>query len=94
MKIIKIEDIENRVLTLRGGKVLLDSDIAELYGVETMDLNKSVKNNPEKFPDGYIIELDRNELEDLRWKFSTAKLAMTRAMPKALTEKGLYGNDK
>ena len=90
MKIIKIEDIENCVLTLRGGKVLLDSDIAELYGVETRDVNKSVKNNPEKFPDGYIIELDRSELEDLRWKFSTAKLAMTRAMPKAFTEKGLY----
>lgn len=88
--IVSIADIEARILTLRGQRVLLDSDIAELYGVETRDVNKSVKNNPDKFPEGYILELHKSELADLRWKFSTAKLAMTRTMPKAFTEKGLY----
>jgi len=90
MSIVKIEDIENHILTVRGEQVLLDSDIANLYGVETRDINKSVKNNPEKFPEGYVIELSKSELEDLRWKFSTAKVAMTRVLPKAFTEKGLY----
>jgi len=90
MSIVKIEDIENHILTVRGEQVLLDSDIANLYGVETRDINKSVKNNPGKFPEGYVIELSKSELEDLRWKFSTAKVAMTRVLPKAFTEKGLY----
>jgi hypothetical protein len=71
-------------------QVILDSDVADLYGVETRDVNKAVKNNPDKFPDGYIIELDTYELEDLRWKFSTAKFTKTRVPPKAFTEKGLY----
>ncbi len=70
--------------------VLLDSDVASLYGVETRDVNKSVKNNPGKFPDGYVLELTKDELEDLRWKFSTTKLSKTRVIPKAFTEKGLY----
>jgi hypothetical protein len=64
--------------------------VAALYGVDTRDINKAVKNNPDKFPDGYIMELDADELEDLRCKFSTAKFAKTRVLPKAFTEKGLY----
>lgn len=88
--IVSIEDIEEKILTIREQRVLLDSDIAKIYGVETRDINKSVKNNPDKFPEGYVIELTKLELEDLRWKFSTAKFAMTRTMPKAFTEKGLY----
>jgi hypothetical protein len=87
--IVKFDDVENKILPIRGMQVILDSDVAELYGVETRDINKAVKNNPDKFPAGYIIELDTNELEDLRWKFSTAKFAMTRVAPKAFTEKGL-----
>jgi hypothetical protein len=78
------------VLEIRGHKVILDSDLAELYGVETRDINKAVKNNPDKFPAGYLFELSKDELDDLRWKFSTAKFSKTRVMPKAFTEKGLY----
>jgi len=44
----------------------------------------------DKFPDGYILEITKEELEDLRWKFSTTKLSKTRVLPKAFTEKGLY----
>lgn len=88
--IIKFEDVESRVLEVRKQNVLLDSDLAELYGVETRDINKAVKNNPEKFPDGYLFELTKDEFDDLRWKLSTTKLSKTRVMPKAFTEKGLY----
>jgi phage regulator Rha-like protein len=70
--------------------VILDSDIAVLYGVETRDINKAVKNNPAKFPEGYIFELDNKEFGDLRWKISTANLAKTRVLPKAFTKKGCY----
>jgi hypothetical protein len=77
-------------VSIQNQNVILDSDVAELYGVETKRVNEAVKNNPEKFPDGYIIELNKLELENLRSKISTANLAMTRVAPKAFTEKGLY----
>ncbi len=89
-KIVKIEKIKALIIQIRNKNVLLDSDVASLYGVETRDVNKSVKNNPEKFPEDYIFELTRNEFEDLRWKFSTTKFSKTRVMPKAFTEKGVY----
>lgn len=52
--------------------------MAALYGVETRDINKAVRNNPNKFPEGYVFELDRKEFEDLRWKNSTTNIAKTR----------------
>lgn len=61
-----------------------------MYGVETRDINKAVKNNPDKFPTGYIYELSKDEFEVLRCKVSTAKLSKRRTLPKAFTEKGLY----
>lgn len=88
--LIGFEEIEDKIITLRGQKVLLDRDVAALYGVETRDINKSVKNNPDKFPKGYIIELNDSELGKLRWKNSTTNLSKSRALPKAFTEKGLY----
>ncbi len=57
----KIWQNKNGTPTLRNQQVFLDCDVAELYSVETRDINKSVKNNPEKFPEGYIFELDDNE---------------------------------
>jgi phage regulator Rha-like protein len=89
-EILKPNAIEERIIVLRDIPVLLDSDVAFLYGVETRDINKSVKNNPRKFPEGYIIELNNQELTDLRWKISTTNLAKTRVLPKAFTEQGLY----
>ena len=62
-----------------------------MYGVETKEINQAVKNNPEKFPAGYVYELTNNELRILRSKFLTAKLnPKARYNPKAFTEKGLY----
>ena len=90
MNIVKFETVESKIIDVRGEKVILDSDVAALYGVETKDINKAVKNNPDKFPEGYIFELSKQELEELRWKISTAKFSMTRVPPKTFTEKGLY----
>ena len=68
----KNSKIEKKLITIKDKLVLLDSDVAMLYGVETRDINKAVSNNPNKFPDGYIIELSKNEFETLRCNFSTA----------------------
>jgi hypothetical protein len=69
---------------------LIDSDVAELYKVETKRVNEAVKNNPDKFPQDYMFEISEEEFLDLRSKFSTAKFSKTRALPKTFTEKGLY----
>lgn len=65
--------IENKILTIREQKVILDSDVAELYGVETKRINEAVKNNPDKFPEGYILYLSMDEANSLRSKISTLK---------------------
>ena len=55
------QDVEARMIMLRRQPVLIDADVAELYGVETKRVNEAVKNNPGKFPYGYLFELDRYE---------------------------------
>ena len=90
MGVIKIEDVQNKILEIQGQKVLLDSDVAELYEVETKRINEAVKNNPDKFPYGYIVELTKNEWDLLKSKFSTSKRGGKVKTPKAFTEKGLY----
>lgn len=90
-EIIKIEQVEEKIIMLRGVRVIIDADVATLYGVETKEINQAVKNNPKKFPNGYVIRLDNNDLEILRSKFLTAKLnSKTRYHPQAFTERGLY----
>ncbi len=88
--IVKINNVENKIQIIRNQKVILDKEVAALYGVETKRVNEAVKNNPEKFPNGYVFELNENEFADLRSKISTANLAKVRTKPKAFTEKGLY----
>ena len=85
-----IIEVENKIITLREQQVIVDADVAELYGVQTKRINEAVANNPEKFPDGYVIQLDDQEFADLRSKISTTNYQMTRQNPKAFTEKGLY----
>ena len=90
-EIIKIEQVEDKILTLRGVRVIIDADVAALYGVETKEVNQAVKNNPKKFPKGYVIRLNNNDLEFLRSKILTAKInPKSRYQPQAFTEKGLY----
>jgi len=87
---VKIENLKKLIIEIRGQSVLLDSDVAKVYGVETKRINEAVKNNPDKFPQDYMLELSEAEFADLRSKFSTAKFAKTRVLPSAFTEKGLY----
>jgi hypothetical protein len=89
--IINYKAVEAKVVTVRKQKVLIDSDVAVLYGVETRRINEAVANNPEKFPDGYIIELESNEKRELVENFDRFNpLKHSTVMPKAFTEKGLY----
>ncbi|MBU1055280.1 MAG: ORF6N domain-containing protein [Proteobacteria bacterium] len=88
--VVKFENLKNLIVELRGQSILLDSDVAELYKVETKRVNEAVKNNPDKFPHDYMFEISEEEFGNLRSKFSTAKFAKTRVLPKAFTEKGLY----
>lgn len=88
--IVKIEDLKSLIIEIRDKKVLLDADVAVIYGVETKRVNEAVKNNPDKFPGGYIMELDRNEWDSLKSKFSTSMKGGKVKLPSAFTEKGLY----
>ena len=89
--LIKQADVENKIIHVRNTSVILDSDIAELYGVETKRVNEAVKNNPDKFPKDYLFELDKDEWEEVKSKFSTSPLGGGKVkVPKAFTEKGLY----
>ena len=90
MKTNLLPQVEEKIITLRDQQVILDCDVAELYGVETKEINQAVRNNPEKFPEGYIFQIDSQEFTILRSKFLTAKFSKTRQYPKAFTEKGLY----
>src|SRR3972149_11141767 len=90
MGIVRFDKIEDKIIELRGEKVIVDSDVAELYGVETKRINEAVKNNPNKFPDGYIVELTKNEWDSLKSKFSTSTKGGKVKLPSAFTEKGLY----
>jgi hypothetical protein len=90
MELIKFNDVGEKIITLRNQPVMLDSDVAELYEVQTKEINQAVRNNPKKFPQGYIFELDKEEVTNLRSKFLTTNLTMSRVLPKAFTEKGLY----
>ena len=91
MSIVKFENLESKLIYYKNETVLIDSDVAELYGVETRDINKAVKNNPEKFPEGYIIELTQEEKKEVVEKFHhLEKLKYSPHLPKIFTEKGLY----
>ena len=83
--------VGRKLVCLRGQNVLLDADVAEVYGVETKRVNEAVRHNPDKFPDTYIFRLSVDEVNDLRSKISSANISpKSRSLPVAFTEKGLY----
>lgn len=91
MSIVKIENLKELIIEIRGLSILLDSDVAQIYGVETRDINKAVANNSDKFPVGYIVELSRPEKTELVENFHRfEKLKHSTVNPKAFTEQGLY----
>lgn len=80
--------VEQKILLIRGQKVLLDSDLAELYGVTTKRLNEQVKRNIDRFPKHFMFQITKQELEMLRSQFATATYMKTRVPPYAFTEHG------
>lgn len=90
-EIIKNEQIENKIIELRGTNVILDMDVASIYGVETRVVNQAVKNNPDKFPEGYVMAVTDEEKNELVKNFDQFNnLKHSYATLKAFTEKGLY----
>ena len=85
-----LQSVEKKIITLRNTKVILDSSVAELYGVETRELAQAVKNNPDKFPAGYIFELSKQEKDEVIKNSDNLKIKFSPSNPKAFTEKGLY----
>lgn len=81
--------IETKIYELRGVKVMLDSDLANLYEVETKVLNQAVKRNIQRFPSDFMFQLTHKELEILRSQIVTAKFTMTRTTPYVFTEHGV-----
>jgi len=63
--IVRLNQVEEKILVLRGQNVLLDSDVAAIYEVETKRINEAVSNNPDKFPQGYILEVNKEEFDSL-----------------------------
>ena len=87
--IVKVEDITNRIYTLRGVHVMLDEDLAKLYEVETRALNQAVKRNKDRFPDEFMFQLTEEEYENLRSQIVTSSWGGRRYLPYAFTEQGV-----
>ena len=91
--------VRSRMIVIRGCPVLLDRDVAELYGVQTKEVNQAVRNNPDKFPAGFQFQLNVDEFADWKSKILTSNLPKVekasikmglRRAPFAFTERGLY----
>ena len=92
-EIVIVDDktIQEKIYFIRGQKVMLDADLAEIYGYETKNFNRQVKNNIEKFEgEDFMFQLTENEFENLRCKNFTSSWGGSRYLPNAFTEQGIY----
>ena len=69
-----MKDVEDKIVIIRNQQVIADADVAALYGVQTKDINRAVRNNPDKFPSHYVFELTVRELHDLKLKILTSNI--------------------
>ena len=88
--IVRFDQIEDLIIELRGKQVLIDADVAALYEVETKEINQAVKNNPEKFPEGYVFTTTDEENDVVKNFDHLGKSKFSYQNPKAFTERGLY----
>jgi len=88
--IVNENNIKNKIYTIRGVTVMLDSDLAKLYQVETKRINEAVKRNIDRFPDDLMFELNDEEFKDLRSQNATSSWGGRRYNPKVFTEQGVY----
>lgn len=88
--IIDNQTVQSKIYTIRSVRVMIDRDLAVLYGVETKHINQAVRNNQDKFQDDFFFELTNDEFNSLRSNDLTANFAKTRTNPKVFTEQGVY----
>ena len=88
--LINRDEVNDKIITIREQSVILDSDVAQLYGVQTMRINEAVKNNPKKFPEGYVLSLQSTERQELIENFDRFGNLKHSISTKAFTERGLY----
>ncbi len=87
---LALQQIEKRILLIRGQKIMLDEDLAELYGVETKALKRAVRRKRNRFPDDFMFVLTSNEYSTLRYQFGTIKRGQhSKYLPYAFTEQGV-----
>ena len=89
MDIVKQDIIEEKIFLIRGLNVMLDKDLAELYGVKTKSLNLAVKRNIDRFPYDFMFQLTKEEFANLRFQFETSRWGGIRYLPYAFTEQGV-----
>lgn len=89
LSIISDDTVINKIYEIRGLKVMLDSDLAELYGVETKVLNQAIKRNSERFPEDFMFQLADTEWEILKSQFVTSSWGGRRKLPNVFTEHGV-----
>jgi len=88
-KEVAVEVVATKILLVRGKKVMLDRDLASLYGVGTRDLNKAVKRNLQRFPKDFMFQLTKQEAENLMFQFGTSSWGGLRKLPYVFTEQGV-----
>lgn len=88
-ELVPQEIIEQKILLVREHKVILDKDLAVLYGVTTGNLNKAVSRNLDRFPDDFMFRLTKEEFQNLIFHFGTSSWGGTRRIPRAFTEQGI-----
>ena len=93
--VLSAEQVENMILLVRGQKVILDRDLAKLYGVTTGNLNKAVKRNIDRFPNDFMFQLTTEEYKSLRFRFGIFKKGQhSKYLPYAFTEQRIEGHDE
>ncbi|HSQ45496.1 MAG TPA: ORF6N domain-containing protein [Lutibacter sp.] len=86
---MELQLIQNKIYEIRGQRVMLDFDLAEMYETETKRLKEAVRRNIDRFPDDFMFKLSNDEYENLRTQFATSNRGGTRYMPFAFTEQGV-----
>jgi len=86
---ISVEVVAAKILEIRGKRVMLDKDLAQLYGVDTRNLNKAVKRNIERFPEDFMYQLTQEEVTNLMFQNGTSSWGGTRKLPYVFTEQGV-----
>ena len=86
---LPLELIENRILIIRGQKVILDKELSKLYNIATRELNKAVSRNRTRFPLDFMFQLSKDEFANLKFQFGTSSWGGTRKLPYAFSEQGV-----